>query len=115
MKRTIASIELLLRFLKAVVISGLQTVAVILRNSLGGRKPPAGLVRMRFAPMDERGATLLGCLISLTPGTTTIDIDMERHEMLLHLLDTSQAEAAIAGIRRDFEPSIITLFGVQRA
>ncbi|MBX3354600.1 MAG: Na+/H+ antiporter subunit E [Phycisphaeraceae bacterium] len=109
--KLLVAIGLLLLFLKAVVISGLQTVRVILRQTLGGTPPPAGLVRMRFAPMSEDGATLLGCMISLTPGTTTIDIDMERGEMLLHLLDTSQAEEAIAGIRADFEPSLIKLFG----
>lgn len=111
MHRFITAIVLLFIFLKAVVISGAQTVRVILRNSLGGHTPAAGLVRMRFAPMTEEGATLLGCMISLTPGTTTVDIDMERREMLLHLLDTSQAEQAIAGIRSDFEPSVIILFG----
>lgn len=113
MTRLLAAIELLLRFLKAVVVSGVQTVAVIVRHSVGGREPPARLVRIRFAPMDENGATLLGCLISLTPGTTTIDIDMERREMLLHMLDASQAEEAVAGIRRNFEPSIIKLFGAR--
>ena len=49
----------------------------------------------------------------LTPGTTTVDIDMERGEMLLHLLDVAGAEEAVAGIRADFEPSIIRLFGTE--
>lgn len=113
MSRLGTALLLLLIFAKAVVISGLQTVLVILRRTFTGQRPAAGLVRMRFAPMDERGATLLGCLISLTPGTTTVDIDMDRRELLLHLLDTSQAAEAIAGIRRDFEPSILRLFGTE--
>jgi multisubunit Na+/H+ antiporter MnhE subunit len=54
-------------------------------------------------------------MISLTPGTTTIDIDMERHEMLLHMLDTSGAASAVASIRHDFERYLVILFGKGRA
>ena len=59
--------------------------------------------------MSPTGAALLGCLVTLTPGTTVIDIDMARHEMLLHLLDLSQAEATVASIRKEFEPYVTLL------
>ena len=68
----VAAIVLLLRFLWALVVSGVQTAVVIAK---GRRRPAAAFVRMRFAPMSETGAALLGCMITLTPGTTTIDID----------------------------------------
>lgn len=112
LRHPIVSLLLALRFLMAVVVSGWQTVQVILRASGPAAEPPAvGFIRMRFAPMSEQGAALLGCMISLTPGTTTIDIDMERHEMLLHMLDTSDTAGAVAGIRRDFERYLVVLFG----
>jgi len=111
MSKAFTALLLLAIFLKSVVVSGLQTLRIIVVTGVTGRRPQAGLVRVRFAPMTENGATLLGCLISLTPGTTTVDIDMERCEMILHLLDVSGAEAAVAGIRSDFEPSIVRLFG----
>lgn len=110
--RPVAAIVLLARFLRAVLVSGLQTVAVILRaGKPGGQAPPVALLRVRFAPMSEQGAALLGCMVSLTPGTTTIDIDMERRELLLHVLDASDTDALVAGIRRDFEPGLVALFG----
>ena len=116
LRHPLASLALLLRFLRAVVVSGWQTVRVILRASgPGGERPPVGFVRIRFAPMSEQGAALLGCMISLTPGTTTIDIDMERHEMLLHMLDTTDVPAAVNGIRNDFERYLVILFGKGRA
>jgi multisubunit Na+/H+ antiporter MnhE subunit len=111
MTRLLAWAGLLLRFIRAVFVSGLQTVAVILKSAGPGGAPPVALVRVRFAPMNEQGAALLGSMVSLTPGTTTIDIDMERRELLLHVLDASDAEAMVAGIRRDFEPGLRTLFG----
>jgi multisubunit Na+/H+ antiporter MnhE subunit len=112
LKRVFAAVVLLLRFVKAVFVSGLQTVAVIVKSGrMGGGPPPAALVRVRFAPMSAPGAALLGSMVSLTPGTTTIDIDMERYELLLHVLDASDIDGTVAGIRRDFEPGLRTLFG----
>lgn len=104
---------LLLRFLRAIVVAGVQTVRVIFASGLRRTAPPAAFVRVRFAPMSARGAALLGCMVSLTPGTTTIDIDMQRHELLLHVLDSSDTEALVEGIRRDFEPGLSVLFGAR--
>jgi multisubunit Na+/H+ antiporter MnhE subunit len=113
--RTVAATVLMFRFLRAIGVSGVQTVGVILRASLGHRRPPpAAFVRVRFAPMSPRGAALLGCMVTLTPGTTTIDIDMERRELLLHVLDASDTDALVQGMRRDFEPGLVALFGEQR-
>jgi hypothetical protein len=51
---------LLLRFLKAVVLSGWQTVQVILATTPGGEPARTGtFVRVRFAPMNATGAALL--------------------------------------------------------
>jgi len=116
MLKFFVALVLLLRFLKAVVLSGVQTVQVILRASTGSRTPPpAAFLRLRFAPMSPMGASLLGCMITLTPGTTTLDIDMEKHEILMHVLDASDMASIEQGIRSDFERSLIKLFGEQRA
>lgn len=114
LNKAVAALVLLLRFLKALVVSGIDTVKVIVRAGFGARQaPPAAFVRVGFAPMDERGAALLGCMVSLTPGTTTLDIDMQRRELLLHVLDASDTDALVEGIRRDFEPGLVALFGVR--
>lgn len=60
--------------------------------------------------MSPTGAAVLGALVTLTPGTTVIDIDLQQRKMLLHLLDTRDLETAITTIRRDFEADIGTLF-----
>ncbi len=101
-----------MRFLRAVLVSGVQTVVIILKSGRpGGTPPPVALVRIRFAPMSARGAALLGSMVSLTPGSTTIDIDMESRELLLHVLDASDLDAVVDGIRRNFEPGLRVLFG----
>lgn len=107
MGRAAAAGILLLRFLWQVLLSGVSTARIMLRP---GPMPPAGLIRMGFAPMSENSIAFLGCLVTLTPGTTVINIDMVQHEMLLHLLDLSQAEATVASIREEFECYVILLF-----
>jgi multisubunit Na+/H+ antiporter MnhE subunit len=112
LRKTLAAVILLLRFLRAVVVSGVQTLRVIIVSGRpGGPPPPVALLRVRFAPMSADGAALLGCMVSLTPGTTTLDIDMERRELLLHVLDASDPAGIVRGIRTQFEPSLIVLFG----
>lgn len=111
MSRLAAAIVLLLRFLWQVLVSGVATARIVLRP---GELPRSGLIRIGFAPMSEGGAALLGCLVTLTPGTTVIDIDMARREMLLHVLDISASEAAVASIREDFERHVLRLFGAPR-
>jgi len=106
-----AALVLLVRFLVALVVAGMQTVRVIVRSGMGAGPPPVAFLRIRYAPMSPTGAAVLGSLVSLTPGTTTIDVDLGRRELLLHVLDASDIEGLVAGIRRDFEPGLVTLFG----
>jgi multicomponent K+:H+ antiporter subunit E/multicomponent Na+:H+ antiporter subunit E len=102
--------KLLLRFIGHCILSGLTTALIILKRT----PPPAGLVRFKYASMSITGASVLGALVTLTPGSSTIDIDPERQEMLLHLLDTRTAEASLKSIRRDFELDVAALFPEKR-
>jgi multisubunit Na+/H+ antiporter MnhE subunit len=104
--RPLIVIRLVLRFLLHSLLSGLTTARLILAR----HQPPSGVVRMQYDPMNSTGAALLGAIVTLTPGTTVIDIDQQRHVMLLHLLDVRTKEAAIASIRKDFEQDICLLF-----
>lgn len=95
-------------FLREAIVSGWATARVILR---GGEALQPGFVRMPYGDLSASAANFLGALVTLTPGTTTVDIDLERGELLLHLLDAKQAEATLASIRRDFLAPVRTLFG----
>lgn len=108
MNRPLALTLLLPRFLIEVVLSGWATARLIVAG--GGEMRP-GLARMRYGDLSETGAVALGLLITLTPGTTTVDIDPARRELLLHLLDTARAEETLATIRHRFERYVRVLFG----
>lgn len=108
MNRLLAVGRLGLNFLWEAIVSGWTTALIILR---GGKALQPGFVRMPYGDLGDTAANFLGALVTLTPGTTTVDIDLERGELLLHLLDAKQAEATLASIRRDFLLPIRTLFG----
>jgi len=107
MMRVLVALGLLLRFIGQVLISGFDTAWQILRPD---RRPVPMYLRMTYGPMTPRGAAILGSLITLTPGTTTLDIDPERRELLLHMLDGSDPAGAVAGIRHHFEAPLLRLF-----
>ena len=108
----LTGVRLLLRFVFQVVTSGLTTAWSIVRP---GRRPTPGLVRMRYDNLSEFGVTVMGCMITLTPGTTTIDIDTERQELLLHLLDARNPVRTITKIRRQFEVPLQRMYPARRS
>jgi multisubunit Na+/H+ antiporter MnhE subunit len=108
MNRLLALGRLGVNFLWEAIVSGWTTARIILR---GDAVLQPGLVRMPYGDLSDTAANVLGALVTLTPGTTTVDIDLERRELLLHLLDAKQAEASLASIRRDFLLPVRTLFG----
>lgn len=107
MKKFLTALKLVLRFPVEVAKSGWATMWLILFGD--GLRP--GFARISYEGASETGAVLLGLLVTLTPGTTTLDIDLERRELLLHLLDTRDVEGALAAIRRDFVRPVSLLFG----
>lgn len=112
MNRLAAAVMLPARFGGALITSGAQTIGTIVRQGLAiGTPPLPSFVRISFAPMSAQGAAMLGSLISLTPGTTVVDIDLPRRQMVLHMLDSSQAATAVKAIRRKFEPPLQAWFG----
>ena len=108
MTRTRAMWRLLASLLKELVLSGWSTARVILAPR--GQVQP-GFARLAYGDLGPGAASLLGVLVTLTPGTTSLDIDTERHEMLLHLLDSRQTEATLAAIERDFVRPLRALLG----
>lgn len=99
MKLIFATVMLLINFLKAALLSGLDTAKVILFLQQPGQD---GLTRISYGDLHENTAGLLGVMITLTPGTTLIAIDTETKELVLHMLTLDKREETVAIIQRDF-------------
>lgn len=111
MHRAAATALLAWRFVRALVVAGVQTAWLIVRAGPRGNAPATGFIRVPVAPMSPQGMAALACLVSLTPGTSVVDVDAGAHALVLHLLDERSAEAVVIGLRRDFEPALIAWFG----
>ena len=54
--------------------------------------------------------TLLANLITLTPGTLSVDVSEDRRMLFVHAIDCSDVESAIRDIKEGFENKIIRAF-----
>jgi len=111
MTRLLVLLRLLVNLARGALASGWATARIIL---LCPKTINAGLARLEYGDLDETAAGLLAALITLTPGTTAVEIDTGRHELLLHLLDLDRAEATLAEMRRDLIEPLRRLTGGRR-
>lgn len=90
---------LFVNFLKAAVLSGFSTGRLILfppKNLQGG------ICEFPYQNLSGYPLALLGMMITLTPGTTMIEIDTQSQTLHLHLLDLSQKEQVFAQIQQEY-------------
>lgn len=108
MNRLRALLRLAFNFLRDLLASGWGTARIILFR----RRPlRPGFAILAFDDLPDNAANLVAALITLTPGTTTVDIDLQRRTYQLHVLDLEQTERTLDGIRRDFIAPARILFG----
>lgn len=110
MNRAQAIARLAVNFTRDLLASGWTTARTIL--FCHDRIRP-GFVEVGFGDLPDRGAHLVAALVTLTPGTTAVDIDLERKLFVLHLLDLDHAEETMYAIRRDFIGPARAIFGGQ--
>jgi multisubunit Na+/H+ antiporter MnhE subunit len=106
-KRLAAGLALIGHFAFSSLASGFQTLRIIVSRV---NTAEAGFVVYTFAPMSETAATVLASVISLTPGTTVVDIAPSEGRMRLHLLDIARSDATLREIRARLEPLVRALF-----
>jgi multisubunit Na+/H+ antiporter MnhE subunit len=110
MSRLQAALILLWRFASAMLVSAWTTGVIILS---AGDAPRRGFARLDYEDLDEAGVMLLAAMVTLTPGSSTVDIDTERRELLLHVLDTEDIDSTLSDIKLRFLQPIRVLFGGQ--
>lgn len=101
---------LLLRFPLELWLSGWRVARLVLSPGMPVR--PA-LFELPLRLQGERQIALLANLITLTPGTLTVDVLDEGRDkrLLIHALDAPDAEAARAEIADGFERMILDAWG----
>jgi multicomponent K+:H+ antiporter subunit E len=102
--------------------SGLRLVGIVLydivvANWIVARRVVGPLDRLHPAflevPLDLRDgfvATILGSIVSLTPGTVSVDIDRERWVLFVHALDVRDTHSLAARIKARYETPLKEVF-----
>jgi multicomponent K+:H+ antiporter subunit E len=102
-----AALRLLLVVLKDIVTSNI-VVATLVLGPLGRIRP--GFIRV---PLDVRhpyGVSLLASIITMTPGTVSAQIDEDRREILVHVLNLDDPAALVAAIKARYEAPLLEIF-----
>lgn len=105
-RRGVAAGELALVF----VYELLKSTVGVARIVLSGREPSPAIVAFPLSVTRDVEITLLANLITLTPGTLSIDVSDDRRTLFVHALDAPDRDGIVAGIRRSFERRIERVF-----
>lgn len=95
--------RLVLDFLRELVVSTLQVAATVMRPRL--RIRPAFII-VPLELTDDLAITILANMLTLTPGTLTLDVAPDRSALYVHCLSVDDVEAVRAKIQRVFQRPI---------
>ena len=107
MIRPVAILKLGLVFLYEFAVSVYRVAKLVLSPSM--TMTPAAF-RYPLSLTSDRQITLLANLITLTPGTLTVDVADNGQSLIIHAIDCPDVEAARADIRNGFERLIREAF-----
>jgi len=105
-EKAFRSIEFAGFFLLEVVLSSLRVAADIVTPRHRARPGIVGI------PLDARSdaeITLLANLISLTPGSLSLDLSPDRRTLFVHVMFLEDAEAFRAAVKNGFERRVLEL------
>lgn len=103
-KKIIAIIKLFLLFLKELVLSSVIVLRQVLSPKLDIRP---GIFALPTQLKGDWEVTTLALLITLTPGTLTLEVAPEGDILYIHAMDIPDAEEAISQIKNTFEKAIM--------
>jgi multicomponent Na+:H+ antiporter subunit E len=96
-------VRLMVIFVWELVVSA-STVAMLVLTP--GLKFRSAIVAVPLGVKHDLGVTLFANLISLTPGTLSLDVSDDRSTLYVHAMDTEDAEAEKRNMKETFEDPI---------
>lgn len=105
--RPLLAIALFARVVVDIVVANLEVARLVIGPL--DRLTPA-FVEVPLDIEDPFVATLLASIVSLTPGTVSIDIDRDRHVLQVHALNVVNEAQLIATIKRRYEAPLKEIF-----
>jgi multicomponent Na+:H+ antiporter subunit E len=108
-RRFVAALSLALFFIRELLLSALAVARLALTPDLPGRLKPA-IVAFPLTARSDAEITLLANLITLTPGTLTIDVAADHSHLYVHALTLRSRDELIRTIAAGLEKRVIEVF-----
>lgn len=105
--RPLAILALVLLFFKELALSAWKMAVLVTRRKIDIQP---GIFAYPLRVTTDFEITLLANLITLTPGTLSVDVSEDRKYLYVHGIDCSDVEAAKADIANGFERKIMEAF-----
>ncbi len=102
----VASLALL--FLYELVLSAVRVARIVLMPQIGRLQP--GIIAYPLTVDRDFEITMLANLITLTPGTLSVDVSDDRKTLYVHCIDVPDPQATIDDIKNGFERKILEAF-----
>lgn len=93
-------------FVYALIVSSLTVAAFVL---LPWRVPKPAIIAVPLDAKTDFEIVILGNIISLTPGTLTLDVAPDRSCLYVHCMDAPNPEELKADIKRQLERPLLEL------
>jgi len=95
-----------LYFVKELVKANLEVAWEVMTPKLN---MTPGIVKVPLTVQSDVGITLLANLITLTPGTLSLDVSNDKKVLYVHAMYIKDKEEFIAGIKNGFEKRILEI------
>lgn len=106
-KKVLGFIDLAWVFLVELVKAN---IAVLKQVCKGTVNPPSGIVAYPLEVKSDWGITVLANLITLTPGTISMEVSPDRKTLYIHTLEIEDPQSVIEGIKESFEKRVLEVF-----
>lgn len=103
-RRVFAFVKLVGVFLIEMIKANVDMVKVVLQPSL---KNKPGIIAVETELETEIEIATLAALITLTPGTVSMDFSADGRTIFVHSIDVDDKDEIIADIRNNFEKAIM--------
>jgi len=98
-------LELIWMFVRELMLSALRVGVLVLRPDMRAQLSPE-IIAYPLHLKSDAEITLLANLITLTPGTLSVDVSEDRKTLFIHALRVTDRQALIDEIREGFEKAV---------
>jgi multicomponent Na+:H+ antiporter subunit E len=96
-------------FLVELIVSAVRVAVLVLRSNMHRHLKP-GIVAFPLTLTRDAEITLLANMITLTPGTLSVDVSDDRKLLYVHAISVRDRDALVRDIANGFERKIIEAF-----